>query len=243
MSASRTRLFDPSSSEPFALSRSKVQLFLDCPRCFYLDRKEGIGRPDNAAYSLNLAVDALLKREFDQYRLDAAPHPLMTMYGVDAIPFRHNDLSIWRDTPTGIRVLHSATNFEVFGIVDDIWVHPDGSLAVVDYKATSTLASISLDDRDGYKRQMEVYQWLLRQKGFTVSDTAFFVFANARKDGDAFDRKLEFTLQVLPYEGSDSWVDDALIALKECLVSDVPPPSVEGCEWCQYRKSAQTVEN
>ena len=34
----RSKLFDPDSATPFALSRSKVDLFLQCPRCFYLDR-------------------------------------------------------------------------------------------------------------------------------------------------------------------------------------------------------------
>ena len=38
-------LFDPDSTEPFKLSRSGLELFHDCPRCFYLDKRLGIGRP------------------------------------------------------------------------------------------------------------------------------------------------------------------------------------------------------
>lgn len=41
----KAKLYDPASSAPFALSRSKVELFLDCPRCFYLDRRLGVARP------------------------------------------------------------------------------------------------------------------------------------------------------------------------------------------------------
>ncbi len=239
----RTRnLFDPSAKDPYPLSRSKIELFLACPRCFYLDRRLGIGRPDGPPFSLNLAVDHLLKKEFDYFRDRLEPHPAMKMYGIDAIPLRHKELATWRDTPTGIRTLHGKTNFEVFGLVDDIWQHSDGSLAVVDYKATSTPAVISLDGRNSYKRQLEVYQWLLRQNGFTVSDTGYLVFVNATKDKNMFDRMLEFAFSILPYEGSDSWVEEALLGAKECLLSDVLPPSTTACEWCAYRNAAKAQE-
>ncbi len=239
MAAART-LFTPGehgdSGPAFPLSRTKLQLFLECPRCFYLDRRLGVVRPDAAFYSLNLAVDALLKREFDACRLRGEPHPVMRLFGVDAVPFRHRDLALWRDTPAGIRVLHAGSGFDVFGIVDDLWQMADGSLAVVDYKATSTGGPITLDDRDGYKRQMEVYQWLVRRNGFPVSDTAYFVFANADREREAFGRKLEFALSVVPYHGSDAWVEDALLAARECLEQDVPPPAAAGCVWCGYRR-------
>lgn len=235
-------LFDPSSASPFPLSRSKLELFLECPRCFYLDRRHGIARPDGPPFSLNLTVDALMKKEFDTYRLRGEPHPVMRSYGVDAIPLRHADLSTWRDTPTGIRAIHGPSNFEVFGLVDDVWQMQDGSIAVVDYKATSTASTITLDERYGYKRQLEVYQWLFRNNGFTVSDTAYFVFVNATRDREAFDRSLEFTMQILPHIGSTSWIDDALRGAKECLMGEMPPPSVSDCEWCNYRKAAIQIE-
>ncbi|EKE12188.1 MAG: hypothetical protein ACD_13C00277G0004, partial [uncultured bacterium] len=37
-------LYEPNSAKSFKLSRSKIDLFLECPRCFYLDRRLGIGR-------------------------------------------------------------------------------------------------------------------------------------------------------------------------------------------------------
>jgi hypothetical protein len=47
------------------LSRSKIDLFLECPRCFYLDNKLGLKRPPGYPFALNSAVDLLLKKEFD----------------------------------------------------------------------------------------------------------------------------------------------------------------------------------
>jgi len=66
--ARRRRLFDPDDPAPFPLSRSKVDLFISCPRCFYLDRRLGIARPPGFPFNLNSAVDTLLKNEFDEYR-------------------------------------------------------------------------------------------------------------------------------------------------------------------------------
>src|SRR3989338_6190392 len=82
-------LYDPSSEEPFKLSRSKIDLFIECPRCFYIDRKLGTGRPPGYPFSLNSAVDALLKKEFDIHRAAKSAHPIMAAYGVDAVPFDH----------------------------------------------------------------------------------------------------------------------------------------------------------
>ena len=70
-------LFDPASPAPFKLSRTKLDLFLNCPRCFYLDRRLGVAQPPGFPFSLNSAVDKLLKKEFDAHRAAGTPHPLM----------------------------------------------------------------------------------------------------------------------------------------------------------------------
>ena len=44
------------------LSRSKIDLYLECPRCFWLDLKKGIKRPQPAPYTINSAIDLLLKK-------------------------------------------------------------------------------------------------------------------------------------------------------------------------------------
>src|SRR5438045_895738 len=92
--AKRTRnLFDP--AKPFRLSRSKIDLFMKCPRCFYLDRRLGLAQPSSPPYTLNSAVDKLLKKELDVYRAQGIPHPIAAQYGVDAIPFVHEDMDRW----------------------------------------------------------------------------------------------------------------------------------------------------
>ncbi|PIP86734.1 hypothetical protein COV42_00700 [Candidatus Campbellbacteria bacterium CG11_big_fil_rev_8_21_14_0_20_44_21] len=229
------------------LSRGKIDLFVECPRCFYIDNKLGTARPRGYPFSLNAAVDHLLKKEFDFHRKQKSAHPLMKKYGIEAIPFSHEKMDQWRDSLRGgVEYFHEKTGFRVSGGVDDIWQNPKtGELYVVDYKATSKDSDVNLDAdwQDGYKRQMEVYQWLLRRNGFSVSKTGYFVYANGRRDEKAFDGKLEFDVVVIPYEGDDSWVEKTLIDIKKILDDNNIPQAGKECEYCLYRNAVLEVIN
>ncbi|MFH1643400.1 MAG: PD-(D/E)XK nuclease family protein [Patescibacteria group bacterium] len=187
-------------------------------------------------------MDTLLKKEFDIHRVAGSKHPLLEEYGLDAVPFKHEKIDQWRENFVGVRHLHIPTNFLVFGAIDDVWVNPQGELIVVDYKATSKDGKITLDAdwQIVYKRQMEIYQWLLRKNGFKVSETGYFVYCNGRRDLEAFDKKIEFDVSLIPYKGrNDSWIDKTLVDIRECLESEeIPEPSHE-CEYCAYTDEVQ----
>ncbi len=236
-------LFNPKSDTPYTLSRSKFELFNECPRCFYMLCRFGLGRPSMPAFTLNNAVDTLLKNEFDLLRRAGESHELMKKYHIDAVPSKHPDLSKWRgETPEtrykGAMSIHQETNFLLTGMVDDIWESSTNEMIIVDYKATSTTKEISLEDeyKQSYKRQMEFYQHLFRLLSFNVCNTGYFVFANATKTREKFDGKLEFDMSIVTHTGDDSWIDEKLTLAKECLMSDKIPSPSENCEFCEYRK-------
>ena len=238
----KKKYYIPGQTEPFKLSRSKIDLFIECPRCFYLDRRLEVARPSMAPFLLNTAVDHLLKKEFDEHRKDATPHPIISDNGLDLIPFNHPKIDEWRENFVGVQYHHKDSNFIVFGAVDDLWVDSKGKVHVVDYKATSKDEAVKeLEDtrwHDQYRRQMEVYQWLLRKNGIDVSDTGYFVYVNGRKDVNGFDGKLEFEINLIPYKGKADWIDDVLVQIKKSLDSDTIPPTGSECEYCKYRESA-----
>ncbi len=233
-----TGLFNPKSKEPFKLSRSKIDLFVECPQCFYLDRRLGTGRPPGFPFNLNNAVDTLLKKEFDLLRKEGSPHPLFEEFGIDAIPFAHKKLDDFRNTFIGVQYLHEPSNFLVFGGVDDLWINPEGQVIIVDYKATAKDGEVNLDAewQNGYKRQMEVYQWLVRHNGFEVSDTGYFLYCNGDVGQPKFDAKLEFKMKIIPYTGDTSWIEPKLMEMKECLMKDEIPEMNPSCDYCKYRK-------
>lgn len=235
----RTRnIYDPHSKTPFVLSRSKVDLFLECPRCFYIDRRLGLGRPPGFPFALNTAVDGLLKKEFDTLRNAGKTHPLIEKYGVDAKPAPHKYLNEWRENFKGIRYIHPSTNLELSGAIDDLWINSNGEYIVVDYKATAKSEAVKeLGDAEyhnGYRRQIEFYQWLLRNNGLKVSDSGYWVYCTGQPDNDKFDARIDFDIHLIGYEGNTKWIEPTIVKIKTVLDSDKIPDRSEGCDYCTY---------
>lgn len=212
------------------LSRSKLELLFDCPRCFWFYAGKGIARPFGAPYTINNAIDFLLKKEFDEHREKGTAHYLIKEAGIDAIPFMHKDIDRWRTNFTGIQFHHKPTDFLVFGAVDDIWVDKKGNLMVVDYKASGAKEG---ELYDSYKRQMEIYQWLLRQNKFKVLNRGYFVYCRVNKDDGFAKGNLKFDIKVQPYDGDDSWVEDKIFEAKKILEGNKPESS-SNCTYCNY---------
>ncbi len=111
------------------ISRSKIELFLDCPRCFWLEMKKGVKRPPSFPYTINSAIDVLLKKEFDVCRENGTAHYIIKKYNINAIPYKCDQINTWRTNFTGVQFHHKSTDFLVFGAVDDVWVNPEGKLS------------------------------------------------------------------------------------------------------------------
>lgn len=234
----------PGQKQPFKVSRSKIELFMQCPRCFWLDTRLKIKRPSGPPFNINKAIDELFKKEFDKHRVAGTPHPIMEKHKVEAVPYQHDELDTWRHNFTGVATLHEPTNLHVYGAIDDVWATAAGELIVVDYKATAKQSDVTIDSawQISYKRQMEVYQWLLRQNGFKVQDTGYFVYTNARFDMDGFNDRVEFKTKLIPYTGNDSWVAPTLEKMKRCMDDEDMPPVGEAamggpCDFCEYAKA------
>lgn len=215
---------------------------MQCPRCFWLDARLKIKRPSGPPFQINKAIDELLKKEFDGYRLQKKPHPLMTKNNIQAIPFTHEHMDKWRHNFSGVSTTHEPTNLYIFGAVDDVWINENEELIVVDYKATSKNSEITLDAdwQISYKRQMEIYQWLLRQNEFKVSNKGYFVYTNGRMDLDGFNDRVEFITKVIEYEGNDSWIEPVLEKMKQCLEGNMPKVGTAAmggpCDYCTYAR-------
>jgi len=89
---------------------------------------------------------------------------------------------------------------------------------------------------------MEVYQWLLKKKGYKVSDTGYFVYCNGKTDMKAFDGKLEFDITLITYKGSSNWVDKIILNIKDCLDRDDLPEQSKDCDYCLYHYARKDHE-
>ena len=219
------------------LSRSKIDLFMECPCCFYKDVKRGIKRPPGFPFSLNGAVDTLLKKEFDFHRYNGTQHPLQIKFNIDARPANHPQINEWRDSlHHGVAWHHPLHQCKLYGGIDDLWINSQGEYHVVDYKATAKSEPVTALPgwAISYRRQMEIYQWLLRKNNLNVSNTAYFVYCTGDTTKTGFSEKLEFNCHVIPYEGDDSWIDRTIEEMFFVLSQDRAPASSENCDYCRF---------
>ena len=202
-----------------------------------MDRRLGVGQPPSLPFTLNSAVDRLLKSEFDGYRAKGERHPIMEEHGVDAVPAAHDELEDWRNNFKGVQYHNEDLNMIFFGAIDDLWLSSSGEYIVVDYKATAKKDEITELDQpwhDSFKRQMDIYQWLLKKNGHQVSNTGYILYCNGNAYEEQFASKIEFRMSLLHYEGDSSWVDDITVRLYECLNSDKLPEPEPYCDYCNY---------
>jgi hypothetical protein len=222
------------------LSRSAIEQFIRCPRCFYQQRRLGLKQPSMVPLTLAVATDALLKNEFDAIRGQDVAHAVWQQHGLNVRAYVHPDMELWRNNFKGIRVQHNC-GAEVFGAVDDVWENLDtGELHIVDYKSTSKQGEPSIDVGwgAGYKRQMEIYQWLFRQAGHKVSNTGYFLYVNGSKQGGFYasgtEGVMRFATTLIAYDGDVGWVDAKVNDAAACFNSGEVPESGSDCDNCRY---------
>ena len=250
----RTRassIYTPGQSDSFKVSRSKFSDFLTCERCFYLDRVKGLASPGMPGWSLNVAVDDLLKKEFDYYREKKEPHPLFKKYNLNFIPYEHPDMDKWRNSLSGgIEYHDQETNIIFTGGVDDIWYDLDSDeLVVIDYKAQSSLKDVNQTSylnsiyHQGYKMQLDFYAFVLDKMGFDVSGKGYFLVCNADKTLDNFNNSLQFDTHLIEYEVQTSWIPSKIAEMKKLLDTKKTPHRNPYCENCAYIEAANNLKN
>jgi len=220
------------------LSRSKIELFHECPRCFYDELVHNRRRPSTPPFTLNNAVDALLKAEFDLYRASGTAHPIFATVGLEAVPLAHPQINDWRTNRIGVRWIDPKTGWTLYGAVDDVWETPSRTVLVADYKATARRDEVSEANLyPGYKRQVEVYQFLLARQGLMVEPRAWFVYANGISTGSSFGNTLSFRTTLLAYDGDSRWVPERFREAVLLVTSGARPRPAETCQWCRYTQS------
>lgn len=224
--------------KPINLSPNSLNLYLECPACFYLDKKLGIRRPPPYPYALNSAVDALLKEEFDAYRKRRESHPLIEENKIDAHLFGNQKLlDQWRDNFQGLRYYDAELKATLFGAVDDVLEFRDGSLAVLDYKSTgSKVANVY----DRFQLQLDAYTFLLEKNGYKTKRKGYLAFYIVDKENGFVDR-LPFRKKVIEIDTNPSDIyeifKDAVILLREEKV----PKHSEDCLFGQWIERVNSI--
>ena len=245
------RRFDPGSEEAFTVSRTRIQNFLDCKRCFYLQNRIGIKALRSLPFRLNSATDTLLKKTFDAARKKQEPHRYFKGDNINLVPFQHEKINEWRENFQGIKYHYKKANLMVQGAVDDILINlKTKELSPVEFKSTQTKdgESVKYLGKPHYKfwkNQLEVYGYLLEKNGFKISQDSYIVFCNAGISEEEWNEKLNFDVQVINYKMDYKWVESTMDKIKELLNQDKIPDysDPDHCDMCRYLFKHNEIKN
>ena len=275
MSTKRHRgKFNPDNPYPYELSRSRVETFLRCKACFWLHQIHKVPPPEIPSFTINSTTDILLKRDADAVRGKSAL-PLWEQAGLEhIIPFDHEHLNNWTNSlhyglnDSYFNTVHKETNIKFGGGLDDVYLNTEtDQIHIIDYKSqaqgtrnpdTYEVKPSSLNDpwKIGYKRQMDMYVWVARQKGLNVSSTGYFVYVDAQHkhiEGMLIDRDpsiawMKFNASIIPYEADTSWVEPTLVEIKNFLMNQSTIPdhtpkgdNFMGCDVGRYANDMMDV--
>lgn len=243
--------FNIANPEPYELSRSRIENFIQCPACFYMQQVEGIEFPSIPGFNINEATDILLKKDFDYYREKKESHPFLVNNGYShLIPYQHEHFELWTQSlhfgaKGRMHYDHQRTNIRVGGGLDDVWFNKNTSkIHIVDYKSTSQKKDngpINLDDKwkATYKRQMDLYVWIMQKKGFDVDNIGFFLYCDGNRFTDqnflnAKNAIMEFKMTLIEYQTNFSWIEKTLYNISNCLKLNKRPEHSEYCEYGRF---------
>tara|TARA_B100000686_G_C16515363_1_gene824297 strand:- start:23 stop:898 length:876 start_codon:yes stop_codon:yes gene_type:complete len=257
----------------FKISRGKYDNYKDCPRCFYLDVVKGFKEPKPPGWALNSRTDDLLKKEFDLCREKEISHKFLINKGLGhIIPYKNNNIAkdvdgnvikysktkvpykimdAWRTQSHGLQARFKKTKFILYGAVDDIWLDKkNNALIIVDYKSQAKDEAVSQDTyfdaeyKEGYKRQLEFYAYLLKAQNLDnkISDTGFLYVVNARGKEDKFDNKLIFEPALISVKIENDDLDDDIQKMIDVIKSTKIPQAATRCKNCAYARQRSKTD-
>ena len=174
------------------LSPSTLNLFLECPKCFWLQEVRRIHRPKGPFPSLPGGMDAVIKKYFDQFREKGTLPPFLKVKGqlVD-----ENLIREWRNNRKGLRWLDPNTRAELMGALDDCLVD-EGRYIPIDYKTRGWL--IKEDSHTYYQNQLDCYTLLLEKNDFPANNFAYLIFWSPKEVRE--DNLVNFTIEPVGVE-------------------------------------------
>lgn len=156
------------------LSPSSLNLFLECPKCFWLYKAKGIHRPEGPKSSLPNGMDLLLKKYFDKYRSQKKLPPEIEGKVEGKLLEDQEMLNNWRNWRLSVLKYEDKNlNAVLRGGLDECFVL-EGSYIPVDYKTRGF--ALKEDTEKYYQNQLNCYTLLLEASGFKHPSFGYLIF-------------------------------------------------------------------
>ena len=238
----KKNLYIKDNLSPFKISRTKVDLFFDCQRCFYLDQRLGIKRPHGTPLVINNLIVNKFKKSINKLRESKSIIPSSEQLESDGfIPFLDESLSNWIDPFKGIFTYYKETNFKIHANLDDVWINNNRCFPVIIKSIARNEKEIEENIWHGYTRQLSLLSFLLKNNNLEIGEFGIIVMINATDEKGCNDSlKLNFFLFKRSIDLS--WIEPTFQNIKNLLDSDEFPQISNNCKFCNYSKSVGKIK-
>lgn len=211
------------------LSPSTLNLFLECPLCFWMQFRKGISHPSSIFPSLPSGMDRVLKAHFDSYREKGLLPPELSELDGMKLFDKMELLKVWRNNLKGIAYEDKKVGAILRGAVDDVLV--DGKkLVVLDFKTRGF--PLKEDTHESYQEQLNIYTYLLEKNGFDAEHYAYLLFYYPNMvNGDG---SVLFNRKLVKMKTSPSDAEKLFHSAVKLLQDDEPPKESDDCDHCRY---------
>ena len=239
----KKKLYIKNNLTPFSLNRSKIDLYFDCSRCFYLDQKYGIKRPHGTPLVINNFVVNHFKNILNNFRVNQKVFPESIKINKNLIPSNTELLEVWNHPFKGINYVDKKTNLKIKATIDDIWkcTTSENNYPVI-IKSTSRRKNISSENIwPGYWKQLSLYSYLLNKNNIKVGTTGILVYLNTSENTPNENKKIDFEQLIFERELDLTWVEPTLDKIYKNLNSSGIPDNGNNCKYCRYQINIQNV--
>jgi len=213
--------------QTYKLSPSTLNIFLECPRCFWLDKIKGIKRPRGIFPSLPGGMDAVIKKYFDGFRLNGSMPPEVQSKVPGKLFSDITTLEKWRNwRRSDLRYEDKSSNATLIGALDDCLVE-NGCYIPLDYKTRGS--QLKDDPRKYYQNQLDCYCLMLESCGFRTKGLAYLLYywpQEVRQDSI-----VKFHVEPIRIETNIESAKRVVQDAARLLSGPMPKPGTS-CEYC-----------
>ena len=214
----------------YKLSPSRLSVFLDCPRCFWLDVNKKIKRPGGIFPTLPRGMDKVLKEHFDTHR-DKKDTPEELKGKIEGHLFQDREkLKVWMNNFKGLQWADKEGNI-LRGAIDELFVAKGGIHVPLDFKTRGY--PVKEDTHEHYQHQMDIYSFLLEKNGLKAGDFAILIFYHPI--GVDRNHNVDFHAEVIKVPTDKKRALRLFQGALKCLNGPEPKPNPD-CEWCGWGK-------
>lgn len=227
------------AKKPITISNTGLTLLEDCPRCFWLQYRQGIRRPEGPVSRLANRYDGVIKKYFDLYRAIGEMPPMVEgsldgalyqNFGVDRTKAGYIAPRLYTDLAPG---------FKLVGILDELLIDGERRFSPVDHKTSSSAPVGEPHVFPSYERQLDMYDFLLGENGHPTNGVGYLIFfrlgERTRKD-----REFQHVVTVKRFDTDPGRPKPLLDRAVEILKGPVPEAS-PACGFCTYIQARQNI--